>query len=179
MNLIFFYLFILGGGGGLNPQLDSLNKAVEEDTPATACSGSLGSICMLRTHTLGPNCKMETVCFFLMNWAMCRNNKISLCSGDSQMTIIQQRSHFRQRTSSYIMHLNHCIFPPCWATMHISLSQWNIKHSYDLIFSSRGDCGLYSFSTSLASPQGPNFRVFTSFCLCLFTGKLLDWPKTE
>lgn len=98
-----------------------------------------------------------------MNWAMCRNNKIALCCSDSQMTIIQQRSHFRQRTFSYIMHLNHCIFPPCWATMHISLSQWNIKHSYDLIFSSRGDFGLYSFSTSLESPRGPNFRVLLHF----------------
>lgn len=29
-------------------------------------------------------------------------------------------------------------FPPFWATMHISSSQWNIKHSYDLIFSSKG-----------------------------------------
>lgn len=115
-------------------------------------------------------------CVFLMNWEMCRNNKISLCCSDSQMTIIQQRSHFRQRTFSYIMHLNHCIFPPCWATMHISLSQWNIKHSYDLIFSSRGDFGLYSFSTSLESPRRPKLPGVTSFCCaCLLERCLIGW----
>lgn len=101
---------------------------------------------------------MQTVCTFQMNWVMRSNNKISLCFGDSEMAIIQQCSHFRQRTFSYIMHPNHCIFPPFWATMHISSSEWNIKHSYDLIFSSKGDLSLYFFFTSLASPLGPNVR---------------------
>lgn len=93
-----------------------------------------------------------------MNWVMRSNNKISLCFGHSEMAIIQQCSHFRQRTFSYIMHPNHCIFPPFWATMHISSSEWNIKHSYDLIFSSKGDLSLYFFFASLAPPLGPNVR---------------------
>lgn len=66
------------------------------------------------------------------------------------------------------MHPNLCIFPSFWATMHISSSQWNIKHSYDLIFSSKRDFSLYIIFTSLASPPGLNFRG----CLylpCLFT----------
>lgn len=126
---------------------------------------------MQRINKWGPKYKLETVCVFQMNWAMCRNNKISLCCGDSKMAIIQQCSHFRQRTFSYIMHSNHCIFPPFWATMHISSSQWNIKHSYDLIFSFKGDFGLYIFCTSLASPRGPKFRGMSLF------GQFVYWRR--
>lgn len=122
---------------------------------------------MLCTHKRGPKYKMQTVCTFQMNWVMRSNNKISLCCGDSEMAIIQQCSHFRQRTFSYIMHPNHCIFPPFWATMHISSSQWNIKHSYDLIFSSEGDFSLYIFFTSLVClPSGtklPGMSLFGVF----------------
>lgn len=59
MKLIFHLLFVFWGK--LNLQEDSLNKAEEKDIPAAAYS--LGSLCMPCTHTLGPNCKMETVCF--------------------------------------------------------------------------------------------------------------------
>lgn len=68
------------------------------------------------------------------------------------------------------MHPNLCIFPSFWATMHISSSQWNIKHSYDLVFSSKRDFCLYIIVTSLVFPLGLNFRG----CLylpCLFTGE--------
>lgn len=101
-----------------------------------------------------------------MNWAMCRNNKISLCCGDSEMAIIQQCSHFRQRTFSYIMYPNHCIFPPFWATMHISSSQWNIKYSYDFIFSSKGGFGLYIFPRITCISTGtklPRMSLFGAF----------------
>lgn len=99
-----------------------------------------------------------------MNRVMRSNNKISLYFCDSEMAIIQQCSpFFRQRTFSYIMHPNHCIFPPFGATMHISSSQWNIKHPYDLIFSSKGDFSSYISFTSLVSPLGPNFRGMSLF----------------
>lgn len=156
---------------------NEINQVRQRPRPSQ-CFSSLVSICMLCTQKLGPKYKISTVCTFQMNWVMRSNNKISLCCGDSEMAIIQQCSHFRQRTFSYIMHPNHCIFPPFWATMHISSSQWNIKHSYDLIFSSKRDFSLYTFFTSLVSPLGANFRG----CLylgCLFTEEMFDWLMLE
>lgn len=132
------------------------------------CFSSLVSICMPCTHKLGSKYKVQTVCTFQMNWVMRSNNKISLCCGDSEMAIIQQCSHFRQWTFSYIMHPNHCIFPPFWATMHISSSQWNIKHSYDLIFSSKGDFSLYISFTPLAPPLEANLRVMSLFGMFVY-----------
>lgn len=58
------------------------------------------------------------------------------------------------------------------------ISQWNIKHSYDLIFSFKGDFGLYIFCTSLASPLVPNFRGCL-YLACLFTGEVFDWLTPE
>lgn len=132
------------------------------------CFSSLVSICMPCTHKLGSKYKVQTVCTFQMNWVLCSNNKISFCCGDSEMAIIQQCSHFRQWTFSYIMHPNHCIFPPFWATMHISSSQWNIKHSYDLIFSSKGDFSLYISFTPLAPPLEANLRVMSLFGMFVY-----------
>ncbi len=163
---------------GTEPQWDSSSEAEAKDTLIHYHSFISEHLHAVHTHKSGPKYKMQTVCTFQMNWVMRSNNKISLCCGDSEMAIIQQCSHFRQRTFSYIMHPNHCIFPPFWATMHISSSQWNIKHSYDLIFSSKGDFSLYIFFTSLASPLGPNFWGCL-YLACLFAGEMFDWLMLE
>lgn len=53
--------------------------------------------------------------------------------------------------------------------MHISSSQWNIKYSSDLIFSSK-DFSLYISLTPLVPHPEPNFGAAR-----LFTRRVFDW----
>lgn len=84
---------------------------------------------------------------------------------------------FCQRTSlihNAFKSLHFFLPSPFWATMHISSSQWNIKQSYDLIFSSKEDFSGYIF---LHIIFGSFLRDQTSgdvFILGLFTAVVFD-----